>query len=452
MPWGDPAWYSDLNSPYYNETHRRLRDNIRKYMDEHVLPHSLEWEEKGDVPREEALRYAQSGIAFDDVPDVYRPAHIPKLAGISPDQHDAFHLLVSVDETARVEGGVMIALSGASTIGVPPILHYGTPEQKAKWLPGLFSWKTSFSLGITEPNGGSDVANLVTKAEKTADGKFYVVNGAKKWITGSPWATHMTTAVRTGGPGASGVSVLVIPMDAPGVSRRKIYNSGQNAGGASFVDLDDVRVPVENRLGEENKGFQIVMKNFNKERYVLAVQCNRKSRTCLALSFEYAFQRKTFGKPLIANQVIRRKLAELAHRVEAHWAWLEQIAFHVKSLPLGWQDPAIASRIALLKIQGGQILELAAREAQQIFGGAGYQKGGRGATVEQITRDLRMMVSAFDSLELVHSWLTGCFILGGGRWQRGDYHRSGRPTGNVLGAEERMETLELIHKKRSCTL
>jgi alkylation response protein AidB-like acyl-CoA dehydrogenase len=116
------------------------------------------------------------------------------------------------------------------------------------------------------------------------------------------------------------------------------------------------------------------------------------------MAFAYALERKTFGKKLIENQVIRRKLAEVAHRIEAHWAWLEQIAFQVNSSSAGWQTPNIASQIALAKIQGGQMLELACREAQQVFGGAGYQKGGRGATVEQISRDLRMFVSLLASL------------------------------------------------------
>lgn len=399
IPWAEPAWYKTLDSPYYNKTHRDLRDKIRQYVDKNILPHALEWEEKGDAPREEALKYAQSGIPFDDVPEKYRPAHIPRLAEIPQDQTDVFHLLVSADEMARVEGGVLFALGGASSIGAPPIIYYGTEEQKAKWLPGLFSWKTSFSLGVTEPTGGSDVANIKTTAVKSADGKFYIVNGVKKWISGTPWATHMTTAVRTGpeGSGRRGISVLVIPMDAEGVTRTKIHNSGQNAGGSSFVDLEDVRVPVESLLGEENKGFPIIMKNFNKERFILAVQCNRKSRTCLALATSYAMARQTFGKPLIENQVIRRKLSELAHRAEAHWAWLEQLAYHINRSPLGWQTPSIAGRIALLKVQGGQMLELAAREAQQIFGGAGYQKGGVGATVEQINRDLRMLVSGLRS-------------------------------------------------------
>ncbi|KAI6905764.1 acyl-CoA dehydrogenase, partial [Hortaea werneckii] len=308
-PWSEPAWCHGIPSPYYNDSHRRLRDAIRAYVDERILPYSLDWEAKGEAPREEAMRWAQSGFAFADVPPEYRPKDLPGPAGIPIDKLDVFHLLVSTDETSRVEGGVTSSLSGASVIGIPPVIHHGTEQQKRQWLPGLFDWTTSFCLGITEPTGGSDVANIQTTAVKSQDGKHYVVNGYKKWITGAPWATHMTTAVRTGGAGMSGLSVLVIPMDSPGLTWRRIPNSGQNAGGASLVELDDVKVPVENRLGKEGDGFRIIMVNFNRERYIMAIGSNRKARTCLNIAFEYANKRETFGKPLISNQIIAAKFA-----------------------------------------------------------------------------------------------------------------------------------------------
>lgn len=212
----------------------------------------------------------------------------------------------------------------------------------------------------------------------------------------------MTTAVRTGGPGAAGLSLIVIPTNSPGITHRRIPNSGQKAGGASFVELDNVVVPTSHLLGRENAGFPIIMRNFNRERYILAVSCNRKARTCLSESMAYARQRETFGKPLVQNQIIRSKLATLARYVESHWAWLEQLAFHVQNAKQGWMDPGIAGQIALCKVHGGRILELAAREAQQVFGGAGYQKGGGpGAVVEQISRDLRMMVVGGGSEEII---------------------------------------------------
>ncbi|KAF2703029.1 acyl-CoA dehydrogenase NM domain-like protein [Pleomassaria siparia CBS 279.74] len=400
-PWSEPSWYSSLASPYYNESHKKLRDDIRAYVDEKIKPYMLEWEENGEVPKQARMEWARSGYAFTDVPAQYRPKDVPGPAGIPVAEVDVFHLIISTDEGSRVEGGVGTALGGGSVIGVPPIVAHGTEEQKSKWLPGLFNWETSFCLGITEPSGGSDVANILTRAEKTKDGKFYLVNGYKKWITGMPWATHMTTAVRTGGPGAKGISVLVIPADSKGLTQRRIPNSGQKSGGASFVEMDDVLVPVENLIGKENDGFKIIMTNFNKERFIMSVGCNRKARTCLSESFAYANKRHTFGKPLISNQIISHKLATIGRYVESHWAWLEHIAYHISKSPLGWQDPDIAGQIALLKVHGGRILEMANREAQQIFGGAGYQKGGPGAIIEQMSRDLRMMVVGGGSEEII---------------------------------------------------
>lgn len=400
-PWSEPPWSHGIASPYYNDSHVELRDALRAYINTNVLPYSLEWASKLEAPREEALKWAKSGFAFTDVPPEYRPKDIPDPAGIPLRQLDVFHLLVSTDEGSRVEGGVMSSLSGANVIGLPPVIHHGTKAQKQQWLPGVFSLETSFCLGITEPGAGSDVANIASAAVKSSDGKHYIVNGYKKWITGTPWSTHMTTAVRTGGPGMKGISVIVVPLNSKGVSYRRIANSGQEAGGASLVELDDVKVPVENLLGKEGEGFKIIMTNFNRERFVMCVGCNRHARTCLNVAFEYANKRETFGKPLIENQIISSKFTKLARYIESHWAWLEQIAYAVQQSSTGWQDPDIAGRIALCKVQGGRLLEKASREAQQVLGGAGYQRGGPGAAVEQISRDLRMMVVGGGSEEII---------------------------------------------------
>lgn len=158
-PWSEPSWLT-LASPYYNESHRRLRNEMRAYYDEKVKPYMLEWEEQGDVPEELRLEHARSGLAFADVPEPYRPKDVPGPMGIPVKELDVFHLMVMTDESSRIEGGVTTAMSGGSIIGVPPIVSYGTEEQKEKWLPGLFSWETSFCLGITEPSGGVRVYTL----------------------------------------------------------------------------------------------------------------------------------------------------------------------------------------------------------------------------------------------------------------------------------------------------
>ncbi|KAH8838018.1 hypothetical protein MCOR27_004990 [Pyricularia oryzae] len=408
LPWSEPAWLHGLESPHYNESHRRFQKHVREYVDRHLLPHALEWEAAGEAPREVREKFAGSGLAFLDVPLEYRPRDQQTVAGIPHQQLDAFHELILMDEMARLPSGVAIALAGASNVGAPPIVHSGTDEQKRRWLPGLFSWKTSFCLAITEPTAGSDVGAIRTSAVLSADGSEYVVNGLKKWVTGAPWATHMTTAVRTSSSSSSSsssgnktsrsdISLLVIPLDSRGVSIRKIHNTGHNAGGSSWVELREVRVAAGNLIGREGGGFAIIVRNFNKERFILTVDCNRQARECLAEALRHAHERETFGRPLASHQIIRAKLAALARDVEAHWAWLEQLAHHVKRR--GWQARDLAGPVALAKIQGGRVVERAVRESQQVHGGMAYE---RGKTItEQISRDLRLKVIGGGSEEIL---------------------------------------------------
>lgn len=163
-PWAEPSWYSSLASPYYNDSHKRLRNALRAYVDEHIKPYMLDWEEKGEAPEQARLNWARSGYPFADVPAPYRPRDVLGPAGIPIAELDLFHLLIMTDETSRIEGGVTIALGGGSIIGAPPIVHHGTEEQKRRWLPGLFTWETSFGLGITEPSGGVSIDNMSASA------------------------------------------------------------------------------------------------------------------------------------------------------------------------------------------------------------------------------------------------------------------------------------------------
>jgi len=160
-PWAEPSWYSSLASPYYNDSHKQLRNAVRAYVDSRIKPYMLDWEEAGEAPEEARLEYARSGYAFADVPEPYR-ADVIGPAGIPVAELDIFHLMIMTDETSRIEGGVTTSLGGGSVIGVPPIVHHGTEEQKRKWLPGLFTWSTSFCLGITEPSGGVSSGGLLS--------------------------------------------------------------------------------------------------------------------------------------------------------------------------------------------------------------------------------------------------------------------------------------------------
>jgi len=244
-------------------------------------------------------------------------------------------------------------------------------------------------LCITEPQAGSDVANLGTTAKKTPDGKHYIVNGEKKWITNGIWADFFTVAVRTGGPGGSGISLLLLEKNMPGITTRQMKCSGVWASGTTYITFEDVKVPVENLIGKENEGFRYIMYNFNHERWGFVVQANRLARVCLEESLAYAHKRMTFGKKLIDHPVIRLKLAHMTRQVEATHNWLENITYQLTLMDKTEQNLRLGGTIALMKAQATQTMEFCAREAAQIFGGLAYTRGGQGAKVERLYREVR---------------------------------------------------------------
>jgi alkylation response protein AidB-like acyl-CoA dehydrogenase len=322
-------------------------------------------------------------------------------AGIDPADWDGFHDLIIIDEIARCGYlGVIWALSCGNSIGAPPVINYGTPEQKKKFLPDIYKGKTRFCLGITEPDAGSDVAGITTTAERRGD--VYIVNGTKKWITNAIFADYATTAVRTGGPGRKGVSALVIPLKAKGVTCRKLENSGVHASGSTYIEFDDVEVPISNLLGRENEGFDIIMSNFNHERLWLACTSLRMARVCAEDAYIHAITRETFGRKLITNQIIRAKFSSMGRRLDSAHALMEQLVNLIDSSKgEKSNDPWVGGLLANLKVLAGQTLEHVNREAQQVLGGLGYAKKGRGARIEQISRDLRVMVVGGGSEEIL---------------------------------------------------
>ncbi len=263
----------------------------------------------------------------------------------------------------------------SNSIGAPPIARAGSAEFKARVLPEILSGKKTSALAITEPSGGADVANLRTSARH--DGDVYVVNGEKTFITSGMRADYITTAVRTGGPGPGGVSLLVIEGDTPGLSRTPLKKMGWWASDTATLHFDNCRVPAGNLLGEEGKGFKIIMHNFNSERLTMAAGCTAAARVCLEDAMQYAKERHTFGKPLAQHQVIRHKLVDMAQRVAASQAMLEMLAWRLD------QGESPVAEICMLKNQATQTMAFCASEAVQIFGGAGYMRGIR---VERIVK------------------------------------------------------------------
>jgi len=239
-------------------------------------------------------------------------------------------------------------------------------------------------FGNPEPEAGSDVANIRTTAKR--EGDYYIVNGAKKWITGGTYGDFFTTLVRTGDDGFAGLSLLIIEKNMPGVTIRKMETQFDTCHPITFITFEDVKVPVQNLVGSEGMGALLILLNFNHERWIIAVAVCRHSRTCYEDAFKYALKRKTFGKRLIDHQIIRFKLAEMARQIECLYDNCERIAYQFSK---GVPDSELGGPTALLKVQASKTFEYCAREASQIFGGNSIVKEGQGKRVERLYREVR---------------------------------------------------------------
>ena len=287
------------------------------------------------------------------------------------------------------------------SFGVPPIIKFGNKQLQERYLPELLTGKKRTCIAITEPEAGSDVANITTTAVKSKDGKHYVVNGTKKWITNGIWSDYSAMAVRTGGPGPTGLSMLMVPLKGhPGVNMRRLKVGGQISAGTTFIELDDVKVPVENLIGEEGMGMKYMydflfgpnkiwmancnsMTNFNHERLSIAIMAVRAARVALAAATEYVLKREAFGKPLIDQPVVRHRLAKAGALLEAQWAWTEQFVYQMTQLPKTVADIELGGLTAMVKAQAGIVLNECAQTAQLLFGGNGYTQSGQGELIER---------------------------------------------------------------------
>jgi alkylation response protein AidB-like acyl-CoA dehydrogenase len=378
---------------------------------EKIEPFVGEWDEAKMVPeeiyKEMGTRGYLSGLMGMHIPTEYTNNRIKS---VPAEKWDLFHEMLLTDELSRCgSGGFVWNVIGGFGIGCPPMVKFGKKELVKRILPGILNGDKRICLAITEPDAGSDVANLGCEAVLSEDGKHYIVNGEKKWITNGIWCDYFTTAVRTGTKesGMNGVSVLLIERDMGGVSTRRMDCQGVWSSGTTYITFEDVKVPVENLIGKENQGFKgmsssvtawleltlmiltVIMTNFNHERIGIIIQCLRFSRVCYEESMKYAHKRRTFGKKLIEHPVIRLKLAHMARQIEASYSWLESLIHQISNMPEQLAMLRLGGPIASLKAQSTVTFEFCAREASQIFGGLSYSRGGQGGKVERLYRDVR---------------------------------------------------------------
>lgn len=355
---------------FETDEHTALRQQIRRFCATEIAPHAAEWEEDELFPTE---LYAKAGGA--GMLGVGYPESMGGSGG------DLSHIVVAAEEMllAGKSVGTTVGL-GSHGIALPPIVKLGSAEQQQRFVRPVLEGSKISALAITEPGGGSDVAGLTTRAIK--DGDHYVVTGAKTFITSGTRADFVTTAVRTGGPGHGGISMLVIERGTPGFHvSKKLKKTGWWASDTAELAFDGCRVPAANLIGEENAGFLAIMMNFTSERLFLAGQCVAISELAYRESVSYARERRAFGKSISGFQVIRHKLADMASRIAAARALTNELT--VRSCR-GEQTPALA---AMAKNTATDCCSFVCDQAVQIHGGAGYL---RESLVERLYRDARL--------------------------------------------------------------
>lgn len=355
---------------YFDETHDAFRESARAFLEREVLPHLDEWEDAELFPKELYKKAAEAGFLGLGYPEEY---------GGTP--CDVFHRIALTEEFCRPGSLGLVAGLFSLNIAIPPILALGNEEQKRRFVAPVLAGEKIAALGITEPNAGSDVANIQTRAIRQGD--HYVVNGAKTFITSGCRADFLTCAVRTGGPGAGGVSLLVIESGTPGYTvANKIRKMGWDASDTAELVFEDCRVPAANLLGEEGNGFAGIMRNFQDERLSMAVMAHAAAETAYAEALKYTRQREAFSRPLTGFQVTRHKLVDMATLVTA----AKEFNYRVAAKMQAGEYPV--AEVSMAKNFACQVCDKVCYDAVQLHGGYGYA---REYKVERLYRDTRIL-------------------------------------------------------------
>lgn len=367
--------------PYFTAEHEDFRRTLRAFVAREITPYAHAWDEAGEFPRDLYRKAAQIGLIGLGYPEAY---------GGTPT--DTFMGIVAAEELAMAGCGGLQASLGSHGIAIPPIIAAGSAYLKQKVLPPVIAGDKIAALAITEPGGGSDVAALRTTA--VADGDMFRVDGEKLYITSGVRADFLTVAVRTepASRGASGLSLLLIDADTPGITRTPLKKMGWWASDTAAIHFNDCHVPAVNLIGELHQGFKLIMRNFNNERLLMAVMAVAYAQVCFDDALSWARDRHTFGAALIERQVIRHKLVDMQQQIQTARALVYELAWQIEQAAQGHHvaDPAVlVGRTCLAKNAATQAMQFCADQAIQILGGAGFMRGSR---AERVYRDVKVMM------------------------------------------------------------
>ena len=353
--------------------HELFRDSVRAFVAAEIAPNINAWDEAQGFPRELYRRAAHIGLLGLGYPEAY---------GGTP--ADTWFRLVATEEIARAGSGGLMASLFSHNIGLPPLVAHGSEALKRRVIPEVLAGAKIAALAITEPSGGSDVARLRCSARR--DGAHWVIDGDKTFITSGMRADWITLAVRTGGPGAGGISLLAVPGDSAGLTRTPLAKMGWWCSDTAQLHFENCRVPADHLIGDENAGFRMIMENFNGERLLMSAGAAAFAQVCFDEALDWARQRQTFGSALVEHQVTRHKLMDMRMRLASTRAWLQAM---VARLEAGDTGAEWVAELCLLKNHATQTMQWCADAAVQILGGMGYM---RGTKSERIYREVKVMM------------------------------------------------------------
>jgi len=354
----------------FTEDHDRLRESIGSFVEKELAPHAEEWEET-TFPDSVIARMGELGFLGLSMPEQY-----------GGQGGDYYCNLVLAEEMAKSNsGGLAMGVAVHTDMAMPPIHLFGTEEQKQQWLVPAIKGQKILCLGITEPDAGSDVAGIKTRAVR--DGDEYVINGSKTYITNGHRADVIVLVTKTDpDAGYDGFSLFLVPMDLPGVIReKKLEKLGMHASDTALLAFQDVRVPASALLGQEGKGFYHIMWELQGERLIGAAGSVAGAQRCFDRTLQYAKERKAFGREIGRFQVIRHKFAEMATKIES----ARQMVYMTAWRHQNGEYPV--REISMAKLHASRIAVEVADECIQIHGGAGYMKE---YGVERVWRDMRL--------------------------------------------------------------
>ncbi len=344
-------------SIYFNDEHEMLRQTVRRLVENEINPHVEKWEEERTFPAHDLFKkMGDLGLLGITYPE--------EVGGMGLDY---WYQVVMLEEIGKANcAGVPMAIAVQTDMATPALAEFGTPWQKEMFLKPAVMGTAVFSIAVSEPDAGSDVAAIQTRA--VADGDDYLINGSKMWITSGTQSDYLTLLARTSDErGFKGMSLIIVPTDVPGFSvSRKLEKLGNHSSDTAILSFDNLRVPQSHRIGPEGMGFLLQMKQFQKERLAGVVMGVSGMERILRLTIDYCRQRHTFGKPLIANQWIQFKICELLTEVEA----LRQLAYHCTRVLVAGDD--VTKEVSMAKLKAGRLAREVADTCLQFHGGMGY--------------------------------------------------------------------------------